>query len=83
MLSTDFELDELKEVFREICMEVKIYEKKNTRIRKKLFKYEYMNNKEWLEKTIHKNFKECGKSGIFFNKKETMSHYSCVQKIEK
>ncbi len=41
-------------------------------LEKKLFKYEYMSNKEWLEKTIHKNFKECGKSGLLFNKKDTV-----------
>lgn len=42
-------------------------------LEKNLFKLEYMSNKEWLEKTIHKNFKECGKSGLFFNQKETIA----------
>lgn len=41
-------------------------------LEKKMFKYRYMNDIEWLDKTIHNNFIECGKSGIFFNKKETM-----------
>lgn len=41
-------------------------------LEKNFFKYDYISNTKWLDKTIHDNFKECGKSGIFFNKKETI-----------
>lgn len=39
---------------------------------KKFFKYQYMNDKAWLNKVLHPAFKECGKSGYLSNKQETM-----------
>lgn len=54
-------------------------------LEKKFFKYEYMNDIKWLDEIIHNNFKECGKSGYFFNKKETIkSLMECTEdrKIE-
>lgn len=41
-------------------------------LEKNLFKYEYMSNKDWLDRIIHNDFKECGKSGYFFDKEETI-----------
>jgi len=49
-------------------------------LEKKLFKYEYISNKEWLNKVLHDNFKECGKSGVFFSKKGTIDFLlSCAE----
>lgn len=41
-------------------------------LEKKLFKYEYMSDRKWLEDTIHDKFLECGKSGYFFYKEDTI-----------
>jgi len=32
-----------------------------------------MSDRKWLEEIIHDHFKECGKSGCFFDKKQTIS----------
>lgn len=49
-------------------------------LEKSFFKYEYIKDKSWLDKTIHNNFKECGKSGFIFNKEETIkSLLSCKE----
>lgn len=41
-------------------------------LEKNLFKYEYISNRKWLENTIHNNFVECGKSGYFSYKTDTV-----------
>ncbi len=47
-------------------------DKKILELEKSLFKYEYMSNKEYLENVIDDEFIECGKSGCFFDKTETI-----------
>lgn len=42
------------------------------KLEKNLFKMEYMKDRSFLNKIIHDNFKECGKSGYFFDKDETI-----------
>ncbi len=42
-------------------------------LEKKLFQFKYMSDRKWLEEIIHDHFKECGKSGCFFDKKQTIS----------
>ncbi len=41
-------------------------------LEKNLFKLKYISTKEWLDKTIHNNFKECGKSGFLYYKEDTI-----------
>jgi hypothetical protein len=49
-------------------------------LEKNLLKYEYISNKDFLEKTIHDNFLECGKSGMLFNKEVTVNELlSCKE----
>lgn len=44
------------------------------------FKIQYISDKEWLDTTLHDDFTECGKSGILFDKYETMeSLLSCAE----
>lgn len=41
-------------------------------LEKSFFKYECISNRTWLESTIHDDFTECGKSGMLFNKQDTI-----------
>ena len=43
------------------------------KLEKNFFDITYINNEEYLNKIIHDNFLECGKSGIIFNKKDTIN----------
>lgn len=36
------------------------------------FKLKYISDRNWLDKILHDDFKECGKSGRLFDKKETI-----------
>lgn len=46
---------------------------------KRFFNRGYISDRNWLEKTIHNDFLECGKSGILFDKRETIeSLRSCA-----
>lgn len=46
---------------------------------KRFFRRKYISDRNWLETTIHNDFHECGKSGILFDKKETVeSLLSCT-----
>lgn len=42
------------------------------KMEKSFFKLKYIKDKEWLNKAIHDDFLECGKSGYLFNKKDTI-----------
>ena len=52
-------------------------------LEKNLFKKEYMSNIEWMNKTISDNFVECGKSGKFFHKKDTIEELSKLNEDRK
>lgn len=41
-------------------------------LEKSLFQFKYISNKEWLNNIIHDDFKECSKSGLIFDKKDTV-----------
>lgn len=60
-------------------------EKEILDLEKNLFKYEYISNPAWLNGVIHDNFVECGKSGLLFNKNDTvkeLSSFDSDRKIE-
>lgn len=47
-------------------------------LEKKFFEFRYISDREWLDAILDDNFCECGKSGVLFDKKETMeSLLSC------
>ncbi len=47
-------------------------------LEKKFFELRYISDREWLDITLHDRFYECGKSGILFDKAETIeSLLSC------
>lgn len=49
-------------------------------LEKCFFKLEYISDRVWLNTVLHNNFCECGKSGILFDKKETVeSLLSCSE----
>ncbi|MCI8403530.1 MAG: nuclear transport factor 2 family protein [Clostridia bacterium] len=42
-------------------------------------KSEYISDRRWLERTLHENFHECGKSGLLYDRKQTVeSLLSCA-----
>lgn len=47
-------------------------------LEKSLFKLEYMNDVDYLNNIIDDNFLECGKSGVFFDKKVTVDELSKI-----
>lgn len=51
-------------------------DKEILQLEKDLFKHEKISDINWLNNTIDDNFVECGKSGILFNKKETIEDLS-------
>lgn len=54
-------------------------------LEKCLFKLEYISDREWLERTLHDDFCECGKSGMLFNKEDTVESLlqcTCDRNIE-
>lgn len=44
------------------------------KLEKNFFDLKFMNDKDWLDMTLHDNFKECGKSGKLFNKEGTIKY---------
>lgn len=50
--------------------------KKILELEKKLFKHEYMSDLAWLDEVICDDFKECGKSGFLFDKKDIVDELS-------
>lgn len=51
----------------------------------RLFKLKYISSKEWLERILHNDFHECGKSGVLFNKEDTVQSLiecTCDRDIE-
>lgn len=38
----------------------------------RFFKLKYISDRDWLGRTLHEDFCECGKSGLLFNKKMTV-----------
>ncbi len=41
-------------------------------LEKSFFKHSCISDRAWLERTIHRDFIECGKSGMLFNKQDTI-----------
>ncbi len=49
-------------------------------LEKCFFKLKYTSDRAWLNKTLHDDFRECGKSGNLFNKQETVEGLlSCTE----
>lgn len=42
-------------------------------LEKDFFKYDKIKDRKWLDSTLHDNFKEMGKSGTIFYKKDTIN----------
>lgn len=45
-------------------------------LEKRFFKKEYTSNIAWIQEVVDDGFIECGKSGKFFNKKQTINNLS-------
>lgn len=41
-------------------------------LEKSFFKLQYISDRNWLERILHDDFHECGKSGLLFGKEETV-----------
>ena len=39
---------------------------------KKFFKFQYISDKKWLDSVLHNDFRECGQSGMLFDKMTTI-----------
>lgn len=49
-------------------------------LEKSFFNLKYISDKEWLNTVLHDSFIECGKSGMLFNKTETIEPLlSCTE----
>lgn len=48
-------------------------------LEKSLFRLEYMNDVNYLDNILDDNFLECGKSGLFFDKKVTIDDLSKLE----
>lgn len=49
-------------------------------LEKSFFKLRYISDREWLNSSLHDKFTECGKSGMLFNKTETIETLlSCTE----
>ncbi len=48
-------------------------------LEKDLFRAEKITDKDWLDAVLHDDFKELGKSGVMFNKKDTIDSLSAMK----
>ncbi|HIU57068.1 MAG TPA: nuclear transport factor 2 family protein [Candidatus Ornithomonoglobus merdipullorum] len=48
-------------------------------LEKDLFRAEKITDKDWLDAVLHDDFKELGKSGVIFNKKDTIDSLSAMK----
>lgn len=49
-------------------------------LEKEFFKLSCISDREWLNDILHEDFKECGKSGVIFDKKETVESLNACRK---